>query len=77
MPQMCTVREAVSRAKAEGYPVSEYALRLWIKQGAFPIRKVGNKILVFYPNLVSFLRCESGGDNSAPTEKTFGMKMGR
>lgn len=81
MPQMCTIREAVARAKAEGYPVSEYALRMWIRQGTFPVRKVGAKFLIFYPNLVAFLRCESGADNPPPESpgdaRLFGQRVGR
>jgi hypothetical protein len=27
-----------------------------------PVRRAGAKQLLFYPNLVSYLRCENGGD---------------
>lgn len=64
MPNVVTVREAVQRAKAEGLPVTEYTLRRWIKTGAIPVRNVGSKALLFYPNLVRFLQCEDGADNS-------------
>lgn len=63
MPNMVTVREAVKRVNADGYPISEYTLRQWIKMGVIPVRQAGRKILIFYPNLVSYLRCEDGGDN--------------
>lgn len=66
MPNVLTVREAVQRAKADGLPVTEYTLRHWIKTGAIPVRNVGAKALLFYPNLVRFLQCEDGADN-APT----------
>ena len=64
MPNVVTVREAVKRAKLDGLPVSEHALRQWIRAGAIPVRKVGAKILIFYPNLVRYLRCEDGADNN-------------
>lgn len=64
MPNMLTIREAVRRAKAEGLPISEYTLRLWIKTGAIPVRWVGQKALLFYPNLVRYLQCEDGADNT-------------
>jgi len=67
MPNVVTVREAVQRAKADGLPVSEYTLRRWIKTGAIPVRNVGSKSLLFYPNLVRFLRCEDGADNTPAT----------
>lgn len=64
MPNMLTIREAVKRAKTEGLPISEYTLRRWIKTGAIPVRTVGNKALLFFPNLVRFLQCEDGADNA-------------
>ena len=63
MANVVTVREAVRRAKADGLPVTEYSLRRWIRSGAIPVRNVGSKALLFYPNLVRFLRCEDGSDN--------------
>lgn len=64
MPNVVTVREAVQRAKADGLPVTEYTLRRWIKTGAVPVRNVGNKALIYWPNIVRFLTCEDGCDNS-------------
>lgn len=58
-----TIREAVQRAKSEGLPITEYTLRHWVRTGAIPTRKVGQKALLFYPNLVRFLQCEDGCDN--------------
>ena len=66
MPNVVTVREAVKRAKQDGFPVSEYTLRQWIRTGAIPVRKAGTKILLFYPNLLRYLQCEDGGDNLKP-----------
>ena len=63
MPNVVTVREAVQRAKADGLPVTEYTLRRWIKTGVIPVRSVGSKALLFYPNLIRFLRCDDGADN--------------
>lgn len=70
MPNVVTVREAVQRAKADGLPVTEYTLRRWIKTGAVPVRTVGSKALLFYPNLVRFLQCEDGADNTPATVET-------
>lgn len=65
MPNVVTVREAVQRAKADGLAVTEYTLRRWIKTGVIPVRTAGNKALLFYPNLVRFLQCEDGADNTS------------
>ena len=62
MADVLTIRAAVTRAKDEGLPVSEYTLRGWIKAGLIPIRHAGSKQLLYYPNLVRYLRCEDGGD---------------
>ena len=70
MPNVVTVREAVQRAKADGLPVTEYTLRRWIKTGAIPVRNVGSKALLFYPNLVRFLQCADGADNVPATVGT-------
>ena len=63
MPTIVTIREAVKRAKDDGMPISEYSLRQWVKTGAIPVRKVGQKVLLYYPNLISFLQCDDGKDN--------------
>lgn len=64
MPDVLTIREAVRRAKEDGLPVTEYTLRQWVKTGAVPVRNVGAKALLFYPNLVRFLQCTDGADNN-------------
>lgn len=75
MPNVVTVREAVQMAKADGLPVTEYTLRRWIRSGAIPVRSVGSKALLFYPNLVRFLRCEDGSDNvPATAEAAHGIR---
>lgn len=63
MADIVTIRGAVTRAKVDGIPVSEYALRMWIKQGLIPTRKAGRKTLLFYPNLVSYVCCNGGCAN--------------
>lgn len=72
MPSVLTIREAVQRAKADGLPVSEYALRRWVRLGAIPVRKAGSKFLLFYPNLVRYLQCADGGDNGPIASSTSG-----
>lgn len=62
MGNILTIRETVARAKADGLPVSEYTLRGWIKAGCVPAVYAGTRALVYYPNLVRYLRCEDGKD---------------
>lgn len=63
MPQIVTIRQAVERAKSEGYPVSEFSLRRWCRTGEVAYRMAGVKILIYYPNLINFLTCS--GANTA------------
>lgn len=71
MPDVVTIREAVQRAKSDGMPVSEYTLRQWVKTGEIPTRKAGTKILLYYPNLVSYLQ---SGDEARPTAVASGIR---
>ena len=57
MPNVMTVQQVVARAKAEGFPISEFSLRRWLRAGDIPCRMAGNKILIYYPNLIAFLTC--------------------
>lgn len=74
MHNVVTIREAVQRAKAEGLPVSEYSLRAWVKTGAIPARRIGQKALLFYPHLVRYLQCEDGCDNIPSVTETHGIR---
>lgn len=62
MPNVVTIREAVQRAKADGLPISEYTLRQWVRIGAVPVRRIGQKALLFYPNLINYLQCGNESD---------------
>lgn len=64
MRDIVTIREAVARAKNDGIPVSEYTLRAWVRSGEIQARKAGNKILLYYPNLIKYLQCANSDDNT-------------
>ena len=55
MADLCTIREAVARARMEKMNLSEYGLRLMIKRGELDVRYVGRKALVYYPGLIKYL----------------------
>ncbi|MBQ8355684.1 MAG: hypothetical protein IJY40_08705 [Oscillospiraceae bacterium] len=61
-----TTRETVDRLREDGYRISEYALRSWIRTGAIPARQIGKKSLIYYPNVLAFLQCADGQDNVPP-----------
>lgn len=62
--QILTIQETVARAKREGMPVSEYTLRRALRCGAIPCRTVGKKYLIAWQNVVKWLMCEDGQDNT-------------
>lgn len=74
MTNVLTIRESVKRARDEGMPISEYTLRQWVRNGVIPARKAGAKTLIFYPNLVRYLRCEADTDNAAATVIPSGIR---
>ena len=75
MPDMCTIRQAVSRLRADGLPLTEYSLRMLVKRGAVPVRFIGQKALLYYPNIISYLRCEDGGDNIPASNEHGGIRQ--
>ena len=50
-----TIRQTLSRLRAEGFAISENALRTWVKTGAIPAVYAGKKAFLFYPNVRGFL----------------------
>ena len=56
-------RQVVKWAQADGLPLSEYGLRLLIRQGKIPVRKIGSKNLIYYKNVMDYLSCSTGSDN--------------
>ena len=56
MADVLTIRAAVARAKEDGLPVSEYTLRSWIKAGRVPVVYAGTRALVYYPNILQYIK---------------------
>lgn len=62
-PQWGFPRTIVKWAEEDGIPLTEYGLRLLIRQGKIPVRRIGAKQLVYYKNVVDYLSCVDGCDN--------------
>lgn len=73
-PSVLTIKEAAQRAKEEGLTISVCGLRRLVKSGKIPVRKIGRKALIYYPNLIDFLTCESGSDNAPEVAVSFGIR---
>lgn len=53
--QVGTIRQIHQRLQAEGFLVSEYALRQWVKSGKLSAVFVGNKALISYGKVLEIL----------------------
>lgn len=62
--QVGTIRQIHQRLHDEGYLVSQYTLRQWVKTGVLPAVFVGSKALISFSNVVGIL------DNSLPHGST-------
>ena len=62
-PQWGFPRTIVKWAEEDGIPLTEYGLRLLIRQGKIPVRKIGAKNLIYYKNVMDYLSCSTGCDN--------------
>lgn len=67
MPDMGTIHQTAERLKSVGLPLSEYTLRLMVKRGVIPVRYAGNKALIYFPNVLAYLKCTDGCDNAPAT----------
>lgn len=50
-----TIREIQQRLSLEGFHVSSYALRRWVKEGRVPAVYTGNKALISYNSVLNLL----------------------
>lgn len=55
---LLSINECVRRGRAEGLPVTETALRRWIRTGELHAVFAGKKALVYWPALVRFITGE-------------------
>ena len=54
-----SVRREIHACRAEGYPISERALRTWVRDGLIPSVAAGKRTLVYHENVLRFLRGET------------------
>ena len=50
-----TISQIHQRLIADGYLISQYALRKWVRDGTIPSVHSGNKIFIVYSHVVEFL----------------------
>ena len=59
-----TIPQTLEHLRADGFYVSENALRTWVKTGSIPASYCGRRAYIWYPNVLAFLR---EGNTSAVT----------
>ncbi len=64
--QVATIPRTAARCKAEGIGLSANQLRVLCKRGLLKHTQMGNKPLIYWPNLLEFL--ESGTPDPPPPE---------
>lgn len=64
--QVATIPRTAARCKAEGIGLSANQLRVLCKRGQLKHTQMGNKPLIYWPNLLEFL--ESGTPDPPPPE---------
>lgn len=55
-----------ARLIQDGYEITQYALRQWIKDGKIPSVRSGTKIFIVYSHVVEFLTTGQVATNSMP-----------
>lgn len=65
-PDILSIAKTAERCKSEGIPLSEKALRRFVKTGDIPSIQTGKKALLFFPNVRRFI--ETGNEAREPEQ---------
>ena len=52
---LCSPRQTIKQAADDGYPVSENAIRTWLRTGELPHVQVGNRKYINYERFLEFV----------------------
>jgi hypothetical protein len=58
MNNLLSINNSAERCKQEGIPLSEKAIRQFVKSGEIPAVFTGKKALIYFPNIVEFIKTE-------------------
>jgi hypothetical protein len=56
MRDLASIHETAMRCRSDGLPIAEKALRAFVKSGELPAVQTGRKSLIYYPNVLEFVR---------------------
>lgn len=58
--ELASIHQTAERCRAEAIPISETALRRFVKMGDLPAVFAGNKALLYWPNILHFVKQGNG-----------------
>lgn len=76
MKEIQNIQETLACARELGIPLSEYTLRRALKSGVLPCRIVGRTYFISWSNVMRWLMCEDGSDNSPVPSTSVATKSG-
>ncbi len=56
MKDLLSIHDSAERCKAEGLPLSEKAIRRFVKNGDLAAVQTGKKAMVFFPNIIELIK---------------------
>lgn len=59
---LLTTTQLIERANANGIKFSRYTLQRWISAQAFPVIKSGNRIYIYWPHFLKFIKGDDDQD---------------
>ena len=68
-----TIPQTLEHLRADGFYISENALRTWVKTGSIPASYCGKRAYIWYPNVLAFLR-EGNAPAVTPTKAVNGIR---
>lgn len=71
-PDMLSIAKTAERCKVEGIPLSEKALRCFVKDGSLPATHTGKKALLYFPNVREFVK--RGNNQCERSENVGGIR---
>lgn len=65
MFELASIHDTAQRCADEKIPLAECAIRRLVREGTIPATIIGNKAMVYWPNLLRFIE---NGNNVTPEE---------
>ena len=74
--EFMNMKQVVAKAAELNIPLSEYTLRRAIHDGQLPCRTVGRTYLIYWENVIRWLKCEECSDSDMVLESGENSHLG-